>query len=214
MGGSCYTNNQRDLLVVGNYCENDCFPRHGGCASAVSVMEKPSEMCELRPTMPDKIITKALEKINTLIEKSTKKGNSVFLYTPNMFSDFYFKKVLSKLPNRNGNTYLAINGCVRSFVDKTKLDWKSLHEKGIREIWLGVESGNVKLRDIYNKPKFTNEEIVRITKEGRNNKINVCWFLVDGEEDTDKTRLETYSLMKEAQPFRFHFSPIENYNYT
>ena len=94
-------------------------------------------------------------------------------------------------------------------MDKFKGDWDFLSRKGIKEVWLGVESGNKSLRDKYTKPSFTNKEIVEITEQGRKNNVNICWFLVDGDEDTDKTRLETYQLMKEAQPFRFHIGELQ-----
>jgi len=207
MGGSCYNDDRRDLLVVGNHCVNNCFPEHGGCASAIK--EKVDVRCELRPEMPDKAIPDTLNTVNEFVEITTNKGNSAFLYTPDMFNDFYFNNVLSQLPNRNGNTYIAINGCVRTFADRVGDNWQLLYDKGVREVWLGVESGDPKMRKVYNKPAFSNQEIAAITVKGRENGINICWFLVECEGDTDVTKLQTYSLLKEAQPYRFHISGAE-----
>jgi radical SAM superfamily enzyme YgiQ (UPF0313 family) len=92
------------------------------------------------------------------------------------------------------------------------MDWdgtmKDLYQKGIREIWLGVESGDPELRHRYGKLPFENEEVVQITETGRKVGINVCWFLVDGPDDTGATRLKTYDLMRKADPFRCHIGPL------
>lgn len=207
MGGGCYINPHRDLLVVGNHCENNCFPLHGGCASAQDDELKDTLMCELRPENEEKFLV-SMDQIEEAIRKATNRGNSIFLYVPDMFSDLYFENVLSKLPD-NPDAKIAINGCTKTFIDK--VNWEDLKRKGIYEIWLGVESGNKHLRDIYNKPKFHNSDLVTITEKGRETNINICWFLTDGSEDTDSTRLETYNLLVEAQPFKFHFSPVTRY---
>jgi radical SAM superfamily enzyme YgiQ (UPF0313 family) len=208
MGGGCYLNEKRDLLVVGNYCENNCFPKHGGCASAQDDEIKDVLMCELRPDFDEPLISRPLETIIKRKEKCFKEGKSLFLYTPDMFNEFYFEHILSKLPN-DQSVYLCINACVNSFLKRA--NWQDLYSVGIREIWFGVESGSRQLRDLYNKPKFSNQDIIEITEKGRDLGINCCWFLVDGVEDTNDTRLETYNLLKKAQPFKFHFSPLNTY---
>lgn len=205
MGRGCYKNEKRDLLIVGNRCVNNCFPQHGGCASAKDEMLKDSLMCELRPEFPEPLIHDHMRQIKKAIDRAGEVGKSLFLYTPDMFEEFYFNNVLMKLPKNHG-VYLCVNGCVSSFLKRAK--WPELYSRGIREIWFGVESGNPELRNLYNKPEFDNEDLIAITEKGRDIGINVCWFLVDGIEDTAETRLETYHLMVRAQPFKFHFSEV------
>ena len=126
MGGSCYKDDTRELLVVGNYCENNCFPTNGGCASVIT--DKVDTRCELRPETEEKAIPNVLQTVNDFVENATKRSHSAFLYTPDMFNSFYFSEVLSQLPSRNGNTYIAINGCVRTFIDKLNGNWQLLYE--------------------------------------------------------------------------------------
>lgn len=207
MGAGCYVNERRDLLVIGNYCENNCFPIHGGCASSKDEALKDTTMCELRPECDDPFLV-SMDQIKNAINNAIGKEHSIFLYVPDMFNDLYFNHILAKLPD-NPKAKIAINGCVKTF--KEKADWEELKRKGIYEVWLGVESGSKKLRKIYNKLPFSNKDIAKITEKGRSIGVNICWFLVDGEEDTQETRLETYTLLREAQPFKFHFSALQVY---
>lgn len=206
MGSSCYTNERRDLVIVGNYCSNRCFEGLGECGASEFGEEKSVLMCELRPELDSKIIDNATVQIRAAITLSVREGREVFLYTPDMFNKFYRDAVLKKLLP-NPNAYIAVNACVHSFIE-SGWDFESLKSLGIKEIWFGVESGSKKLRDKYNKPNFDNSNIERLTVLGRDAGVNICWFLVDGDLDTDGTRLETFTLLKEAQPFRFHFSPL------
>jgi len=206
MGGGCYTNENRDLVIVGNWCPNKCFSNHGTCGASEIGAEKNVLMCELRPNLDGKLIDNAVFEILKAIDNAIKTGRSVFLYTPDMFNKFYLNAIVKKLPN-SPDAYIAVNACVKSFME-SGMSFEELHTKGIKEVWFGVESGSESLRDKYNKPSFANKDILKITELGRDAEVNVCWFLVDGDEDTPQTRLETYDLLKEAQPFRFHFSPL------
>jgi len=206
MGRGCYQNESRDLVIVGNWCPNRCFSNYGECGASDFGEEKTVLMCELRPEMKGKLISNAMLEILSAVKKSTVKGKSVFLYTPDMFNNFYLEAVIEKLPD-NPKAYIAVNACVHSFLN-AGMSFDELKQKGIREIWFGVESGSVALRQKYNKPSFTNDDISRITDLGRDSEVNICWFLVDGAEDTPQTKLETYQLLREAQPFRFHFSTL------
>jgi len=206
MGRGCYTDERRDLVIVGNWCPNKCFRGFGECGASELGQEKSVLMCELRPEMKDKIIDNAMLEILSAVKKSTVNGRSVFLYTPDMFNRFYLEAVLRKLPD-NPAAYIAVNACVHSFI-KANMPFDELRKKGIKEIWFGIESGSQELRNRYSKPYFTNNDVLRITNLGRDAGVNICWFMVDGFEDTPQTRLETFNLMVEAQPFRFHFSPL------
>jgi len=206
MGAGCYRIPNRNLFFVGGYCENGCFQNHGGCEASSQFEAVKSEVhCELKPEDLGKTV-KPINDINAAIDQATKDGKTIFLYTPDTFSDFYFEAFYKLLPNRNGNTYIAINAGVRTLVDKA--NWEEIHNKGIREVWIGVESANSRLREKYFKPAFTNAEVLGLTKAGHEHGINVCWFLVDGTEDTDETRLQTYGLIKEAEPYRVHIGEL------
>lgn len=208
MGAGCYRVLNRNLFFVGGYCENGCFKNHGGCeASSQFDAVKTEAHCELKPE--SKQIMKSMETINRAVEVATEDNKSIFLYVPDMFSDIYYEKCFRLLPKRNGSTYIAINASVRELFDKR--NWQEIYEKGIREIWIGVESASIELRNKYFKVPFTNEEVLTITDEGQKSGINICWFLVDGIEDTSETRLQTYQMIKKADPYRAHIGQLQKY---
>jgi len=209
MGSGCYRVPDRELFFAGGYCENGCFRDHGGCeASSQFKAVKTEAHCELKPD-DDLTFPKTMAEINKAIDEATSKGKTIFLYTPDMFSETYLEGILAKLPERNGSTYIAINASVRNLVDR--VDWAEVYKKGIREIWMGVESASLDLRNKYHKIPFTNEEVLKVTKEGEETGINICWFLVDGAEDTTETRLQTYQMIKEADPYRTHIGNLQKY---
>ena len=205
MGSGCYRVPNRNLFFVGGHCENGCFRDHGGCEASSQFEAAKSELhCELKPE--NKTIMKPINEVYGAIERATKDGKTIFLYTPDMFSDAYFDRCFKTLQNRNGNTYIAINASVRNLTDKG--NWSEIYAKGIREIWIGVESASKCLRDKYFKIPFTNNEVREITKQGQKAGINICWFLVDGVEDTIETRLETYQMIKDCDPYRVHIGEL------
>lgn len=209
MGASCYRVHNRNLFFVGGHCENSCFRSHGGCeASSEFEAVKTEVHCEIR--YQDKMKMVSMEKISEAVKSATEKGKSIFLYTPDMFSDTYFSQCFQKLPRSNGDTYIAINAGVRTFFDR-KVDWADILSKGIREIWIGVESASPILRNRYFKQKFTNDEVLKITADGMKAGVNICWYLVDGVEDKDETRLKTYQLIKKGSPFRAHIGQLQQY---
>lgn len=211
MGGGCYRSVSRELFYVGGYCENQCFSKYGYCEASSDVdPTKTHDTCELKPEYKERDV-KPIGVVNAAVAEATEHGKEIFLYTPDMFSDFYFEECFTKLPNRNDRTHICINACVRTLIDKLGYDMLSLKDKGIREVWVGVESANPALRDKYDKPSFTNEELEKLTIAGRISGVDICWFLVDGCEDTDKTRLETYNLIKDVEPFRLHVGQLKSY---
>jgi radical SAM superfamily enzyme len=208
MGGSCRTIQNRETIFAGGSCENKCFKNHGGCnASNDLVAQKQNQTCEYKTEKHDVLLI-PIEEINKQIEDFTQKGKSVFLYTPDLFSNIYYDKLFQKMPCRNGNTYIAVNACVNSLVEK-QVDFKEIKSKGIFEIWLGVESASKEIRNKYNKPNFTNDDLLRITKQAKEHNINVCWYLVDGKEDTDETKLETFNLIKKGSPYRINIEQLQ-----
>ena len=209
MGGGCYRVPSRNLFFIGGHCENGCFRDHGGCEASSQFKAVKSEAhCELKPHNDDPLVA-SMAEINQAVDNATAEGKSIFLYTPDMFSKTYFDNVFCKLPDRDNSTYIAVNAGVPSLVEKA--DWPAIRAKGIREIWIGVESACWELREKYYKAEFGNDDVLKVTKAGHDVGINICWFLVDGPEDTEKSRVDTYQLIKEADPFRVHIGTLERY---
>ena len=60
------------------------------------------------------------------------------------------------------------------------------------------------LRTELNKPMTADDELLALTKEAKEAGVNVCWYLVDSDIDTQETRLATYDLIKTGNPFRLN----------
>jgi hypothetical protein len=207
MGGGCRNIANRETIYAGGKCENNCFSHHGGCNASEVLATKQQETCEYKTPSHDTLLM-SVKAINDEIEYFTKQGKSVFLYTPDMFSDLYFEALFNKLPSRNGNTYIAINAGVSTLKNHIN-SMSKIKDKGIREVWIGVESASKEIRDKYCKPEFDNEDVIAITKEGKRIGINICWYLVDGKEDTETSRLATYNLILEGNPFRINVEQLQ-----
>ncbi len=207
MGRGCYDMPMRQLFVAGTQCDNHCFPHHGGCKADDPLVEKKYETCEYAPEWEEYGRSVDMGALLKAVTNATAKGESIFIYTPDMFSDLYFDAIFKKLPEQSDRTYIAINACVKTFIDR-KVGWEALRNKGIKEVWFGVESGARRLRDLYNKLPFTNGEIIGITLAAKDAGVNVCWFLVDGHEDNGDTRLQTFNLIKEGNPFRVNIEQL------
>ncbi len=206
MGGGCRNITNRETIYAGGKCENHCFSHHGGCNASDALITKQQETCEYKMASHEVLLI-PVDEINEKIEHFTKQGKSVFLYTPDMFSDIYFDPLFKKLPSRNGNTYIAINAGVRTLKDKIK-NMRVIKDKGILEIWIGVESADPDIRDKYCKPCFSNQEVIELTQEAKKLGINICWYLVDGKEDNESTRLATYNLIKKGNPYRINIEQL------
>lgn len=207
MGGGCRIMHNRETIYAGGKCENHCFSHYGGCNASDDIAVKQSETCEYKTPNKD-IMLLTMEEINQRIEELTKDGKSIFLYTPDLFSKFYFQRLFKKLPNRNGNTYIAVNAGVKSLKQK-RCPFGEIRAKGIYEIWIGVESADLNIRNKYGKPKFSNEDVLFITENAKTWGINVCWYLVDGKEDHIQSRIMTYELIREARPFRVNIEQLQ-----
>ena len=204
MGGGCRKVHNRETIFAGGKCKNKCFSKYGGCnASDDLKATKQTETCEHKAPN-NKIMLMTLNQINDKIDTLTEQNKSIFLYVPDLFGEIYFKILFKKLPNRNSNTYIATNGSVNSLKN---IDFLTIKNKGIHEIWIGVESASKEIRDKYNKPEFSNNDILYITNKGKKHEINICWYLVDGI-DNEKSRLETYNLIKKGNPFRINIEQL------
>jgi len=207
MGGGCRFMKNRETIYAGGKCENNCFSHYGGCNASDDIALKQTETCEYKSENHD-ILLLSLKEINDRIEEFTKKGKSVFLYTPDLFSKFYFSKLFKKLPERNGNTFIAVNAGVRTLKQR-KYPFEEIKARGIFEIWIGVESAELSIRNKYGKPKFSNKDVIFLTKEAKKYGIEICWYLVDGKEDTAQSRLATYDLIRECNPFRVNVERLQ-----
>ncbi len=187
------------MIYAGGKCNNHCFADYGGC--------------NIHRTKEDKVLS--MEEVAYQLGKSAAHDEQVFLYTPDLFSDLYFDSVFKQLPFKNGfndpifeHVYIAVNAGVRTLRDKIK-DLIELCNRDIREVWLGVESAVPEIRTKYGKPSFTNQELISLTQEGNYIGINMCWYLVDGPEDNDASRIATYNLIKECKPYRVRIKELE-----
>lgn len=185
------------IIKAGGKCDNNCFANQCGC----NVHTNP----ECEELTVDQVNNRLLFDIYS-VEK-------VFLYTPDMFSEYYYP-LYQKLRLFGADEkpaippYISINASVRNFIDRN-IEMRDLLEKGIKEVWLGVESGSRRVRDAYNKPPFTNEEVMQITLLGQLHGVNICWYLLDSKEDDLESRLETYHLICVCNPYRLRIWPLE-----
>jgi radical SAM superfamily enzyme YgiQ (UPF0313 family) len=181
------------FLFVGGKCSKNCFADYGGCD--VHKQHRDEE-----PT---------IQRICFLIGYHMAKHEQVFLYTPDMLSDQYYESVFQKLPKYESTEgpYIAINASVDTMRDKIE-DMNELLSRGIREVWLGVESASILTRKRYGKPKFTNKELLDITRKAQDMGINVCWYLIDNPKEDAMAKLFTFELIVRGKPFRVRFAKI------
>jgi len=184
------------FLYAGGECKNHCFANYGGCLVHTP---KTTEIL-------------SSEEIAYQLGLLTSKHEQAFVYTPDMFSDLYYKSVFLELPFYDGGfpgAYIAVNASVRTLIDKVK-DFSDLLDRGIREVWFGIESGDELMRKKYGKPNFSNSEVAFTTKELQRFGIHACWYLLDSKDDTDSSRLATYELIRECEPYRIRIWPLED----
>jgi radical SAM superfamily enzyme YgiQ (UPF0313 family) len=207
MGGGCRFFKNRETIYAGGRCENNCFSHYGGCNASYDIAIKQKETCEYK-TDNHGIMLLSIDEINRMVEDHTRNSKTIFLYTPDLFSKFYFRNLFKKLPERNGNTYIAVNAGVKTLKQR-KFPFEEIRSKGIFEIWIGVESADLYIRNKYGKPKFSNSDVKYITEEAKKHGIEVCWYLVDGKEDDSQSRLATYNLIRECKPFRVNIEQLQ-----
>ncbi len=200
------------VLNVRNVCHNKCFQGYegnnnspsacdGGCGCGPRFNEGcafddcQSDVCDFhRSTFKDPV---PLPNLPAEIGKSTLR---TWLYVLDFF-DHRNLDIFKALPDQD-KTPLAVEGCVRTFYDNYFANYRihALKRKGVDEIWFGVESGDRSLRDGYGKLKFTNDELLEVMNELRENGIKVAWYLVYGDNDTRETLLETNKLVQRGKP--------------
>lgn len=184
-------------IKLGNFCKWGCFKKYGGCPSQVE-----REVVD---------IPEILKNIRTILKSNPEA--KINLDAPNFFETALEKeipgedenqhiKLLRAVKQAGIKTYFRVQATVRSLAEKDSEFFEFLADSNIGEIWLGVESADEGLRRKYDKPYFTNEELERVTRLLKKNKISACWYLVVGSEDTDETIQETVDLVKKLRPDR------------
>lgn len=136
------------------------------------------------------------------------KGRKTWLFVLDFFDSMNLD-IFEALPLQNF-TPLTVEGCVQTFV-KNYLNQNrilDLANKGVKDIWFGVESASPALRDEYQKPSFTNMELADSMRALNNYGIAVHWYLVHGPRDTQRTVLDTNELMRALEPSGVWYSKL------
>ncbi len=181
-------------IKLDEYCGwQKCFKGFGGCP----VIARRAEID----------IKKIIKEIKALIKK--KPDVKISLDSPNFFDipsgaggTSKHSELLGAIVNGGIKGYFCIETTVLSLAEKGKDFFRLLKKAGIQEVWLGVESGSSELRNKYNKPPFTNQQLETVIAGLKRAGIACCWYLVVSAEDTEQTIKQTVDLVKEAKPDR------------
>ena len=184
-------------IYLDKFCRYQCFQNYGGCPSSFNV-----EIIN---------ISKVIKEIKEVIGQNPEAR--IFLDAPNFLDvpgrrvlpdeeDNQHINILKEIIKTGIQPYLRIETTVRSLLDTPADFYEFLFRSGIREVWMGVESASLKLRNKYEKPYFENSRLVEITNALRRAGIFCGWYLVVGFEDSDESIQETINLIHEANPDR------------
>ncbi len=196
-----------EIIFIDRFCQQQCFKSYGGCSS----FSYERQVID---------INKIISRIQSILKRKPKA--KIFLDAPNFIDVDYRRQIPEETENQHIKllraiiksgikAHLRIETTVYSLIDKKSDFYQLLKDAGIKEVWLGVESGNRKLRDKYNKPSFTNKQLKQITQNLHKEEIFCCWYLIVGFEDTDKTAIETADLIKKVEPDRIFLSQLLPY---
>lgn len=196
-----------ETIFLDDFCRWQCFKGYGAC---------PSTFERQVINIPEIII-----QIQGILRK--KPEAKIHLKAPNFLGDLETKKVIPRevesqhikllkaIIEKGIQTYFCIETTVYSLVDRESDFYHFLREAGIQEVWLGVESGSKKLRDKYNKPPFTNQQLEKITHRMQKQDLFCCWYLVVGFEDSGYTIRKTVDLIKKVKPDRIFLFQLVPY---
>lgn len=186
------------MIYAGGACNNSCFIRYGGCG------------VHRKHNNGNHLLSRSPAKINAAVTSELILHNPAFIYTPDMFSGLYYKTLFTNLEERSFG-YIGINASVVTLKQRLAegLKMSDIVKKGIKEIWLGIESGSLAVRKDFNKPHFTNEDVIEITHLGTEYGINMCWYLID-TPDNPTAEKETYKLIVKGKPYRVRISQLIN----
>lgn len=192
-----------NVLKVRNECRWNCFENYKQKNQSLSACD--GGCGYISPACHSFLLDENSKDINIDIARISDK--KVWLYVLDFFDEMnsdIFESI------KENNNYLTVEGCVASFYKNYLDKIQELKNKGIKEVWFGVESGNENLRNSYNKPYFNNEQLHQITHMLKDNGIKVCWYLVQGPEDTVDSVLDTNKLIDFCKPDTVWFSLLRN----
>jgi hypothetical protein len=185
--------------MVRNECSHKCFQAYRSPNPSDSRCEGGCGYCRSGMLFSQEPV--GLDVINDVIAQQTE---ATWLFV----LDFFESRNLD-IFEAMGKQYkvpLTVEGCVRTFhqnyLDKV---W-DLKEKGVKEIWFGVESSSEELRNSYTKPHFTNEQLAEIMKRLKQADIDVCWYMTFGPEDTWQTVHDNNCFIDELKPKKAWYS--------
>lgn len=194
-----------EVLNVRNVCRHRCFKAYRSDNPSLSMCENGCGYCgsfyshDVLKNHPV-----PLEQLNNRIAEH--KGKRTWLYVLDFFDDIHFD-IFGALKTQS-DTPLVIEGCVATFYKNYLDKMKELKEKGISEIWFGIESASENLRNSYDKPHFTNDQLKEIMTKLSEYGINVWWYLAFGPEDCGDTIRETNELVRVCEPTGTWFSVL------
>ncbi|HLM84163.1 MAG TPA: hypothetical protein VK254_03065, partial [Candidatus Bathyarchaeia archaeon] len=177
-------------IFLDKFCRYQCFQNYGGCPSSFN-----------REVMNIHLV---IQMIREALEKNAKAR--IFLDAPNFLDvpgrrrlpdeeDNQHIEILKEIIKREIKPYLRIETTVCSLAGAPVSFYEFLREAGVQEVWMGVESGSLELRNKYEKPYFTNNQLVEITGAQGRAGIRCGWYLVVGFEDSDESIQETIDLI-------------------
>jgi len=194
-----------EVLNVRNVCRHRCFEAYRSDNPSISGCDGGCGYCGSNYSH-DVLINHPvpINKLNKAI--ADHKGKRTWLYVLDFFDDIHFD-IFEALEYQD-QTPLIIEGCVASFYKNYMDKVDELKCMGISEIWFGVESASERLRKSYQKPAFTNTQLMEIMSLLKVYDIQTWWYLVYGPEDTGDTIRETNEMVRKCNPDGTWFSML------
>jgi len=114
--------------------------------------------------------------------------DELFLFEKDRVVEICDKIVELGVPDLNMSCFVRVDTCSPEILCK-------MHKAGINWVGIGIESGNLDIRQKEFKANFSNERIIEICRMIRDCGINICAnFMYGFEDDTLDTMKETYDL--------------------
>lgn len=201
-------------IHLDNFCSwGMCFKGYGGCADRRHPIFSECEVWDIPK------ILKEIKKVLALNPEAR-----FFLDTPNFFDSdkmikedkFHFQELMGAIYQQHIEAYFSVQATPRDLIyfmndEEDRMSPKLIRKAGIREIWLGMESANPKLRGKYAKPSFNNNDLEEAMTELRKVGIRCCFYLVISSDDTDETIQETVDFVRQTKPAQI--CPFDMFRY-
>jgi radical SAM superfamily enzyme YgiQ (UPF0313 family) len=184
-------------IHLDNFCRNQCFKGYGGCPTGFyrdvinipEIIDKVKGLIQENPTVRIFLDAPNFLDVPDRLELPDEKENQHIL-------------LLREIIKAGIKPYLRIETTVRSLLDAPTSFYDFLRKAGVREVWTGVESASLELRNKYEKPYFENSQLVEITGALGRAGVRCGWYLVVGFEDSEQSIQATINLIHEARPHR------------